>query len=178
MRLMRRPLSTERAYALFGMLLGLLPPAAIFIRLFGYGLGTWRVDLSSSSLLFLLCLAMNVACCLAGKYMGAKVSRKLRGLEKSEGASWILLPFEWLVIGAMWGAATGALGGSVFFVFGAIAGALFAVPVGIVAFLLFAPLHRALARGGMIDARHFWPLACGVVLLITALTLSPHVFSY
>src|SRR4051812_21316623 len=37
--LMRRPMDTRRAYALFGLMLGLFPPAAIFIKIFGYGLG-------------------------------------------------------------------------------------------------------------------------------------------
>src|SRR5256885_4974763 len=32
---MRRPVTLERAYTLFGMLLGMLPPAAFFIRIFG-----------------------------------------------------------------------------------------------------------------------------------------------
>jgi hypothetical protein len=34
--LMHHPVPTERAYELFGMLLGALPPAAIFLRLFHY----------------------------------------------------------------------------------------------------------------------------------------------
>ena len=75
------------------------------------------------------------------------------------------------LIGAAWGAVAGFAGGLVFFGLGAIAGLICAVPVGIIAFTLFAPLHRLLARGGMIDARHFWPLACGVTMIISALIL-------
>ncbi|MCA1555820.1 MAG: hypothetical protein LC747_03925 [Acidobacteria bacterium] len=39
-------------------------------------------------------------------------------------------------------------------------------------------LRLIMARGGMIDARHFWPLACGVVFTITALILSPNLYPY
>jgi hypothetical protein len=28
------------------------------------------------------------------------------------------------------------------------------------------------------EARHLWPLACGVTMIIVALILSPHVFPY
>jgi hypothetical protein len=41
------------------------------------------------------------------------------------------------------------------------------------AFTLFTLLHRLLVRGDMIDARHFWPLACGITMLIAALVLNP-----
>ncbi len=66
---------------------------------------------------------------------------------------------------------TGALGGFVFFGIGAFVGAALAVPVGALAFAVFAPLHRLLARGGMIDARQLWPLALGVSGTIAALIL-------
>jgi hypothetical protein len=46
------------------------------------------------------------------------------------------------------------------------------------AFAAFAPLHRLLARGGMIDARHLAPLAWGINLAISALILSPRLLPY
>ena len=79
----------------------------------------------------------------------------------------LLLPF----IGAAWGAVAGGAGGLVFFGFGSLFGVVCAVPVGIMAFTIFAPLHRLLVRGGMIDARHFWPLACGTNMIVSALIL-------
>lgn len=88
---MRHPISAHKAYGLAGLLLGVLPPAAIFARLFGYGLG----------------------------------------------------------------------GGSLNMAFG--------IPIGSLAFLIFAVLHRTLERGGMIEARHFVPLACGITAIITVL---------
>jgi hypothetical protein len=162
--LMRRPLETRRAFALFGLLLGLFPPAAIFMKIFGYGLGTYR----SSALLFIICLLMNFTCAGVGYAMGSALGPSVERLERR---SWtrmlILLP----LIGAAWGAVTGAGGGLIFIGFGAIFGALFAIPIGALSFILFASLHRLLMRGGMIDARHFWPLASGATLFAAALVL-------
>jgi hypothetical protein len=167
MLLMHRPVSTEKAYALFGLLLGTLPPAAIFWRMLGQHLWIkWPFILGSG--LFLLLLLMNATCCFVGKWMGARVSR---WLDDKYGDSWTWKFFMALTAGICWGIVTGAAGGLPAFGIGAIFGALCAVPVGMLAFPTFALLHRLLARGGMIDARHFWPLACGVVMIITALIL-------
>ena len=76
-----------------------------------------------------------------------------------------------MLTGLCWGLVTGAAGGLVAFGLGAIVGVICAVPIGVCAFVLFTTLHRPLARGGMIDARHFWPLACGITLTISALIL-------
>jgi len=164
MMMMRRPVSARRAYALFGLLLGTLPPAAIFYRVFGYALS----QNTEGGGLLLIILAMNVACALAGRFIASKISSVAENVESDSWLKMLLLsPF----VGIFWGACTGALGGMVFFVIGAFFGALCAMAVGIVAFALFMPLHRSVARGGMIEAGHLWPLACGVTMAITALIL-------
>jgi hypothetical protein len=165
MLLMRHPLSARRAYAHFGMLLGALPPAVIFARMFGYGL---TPPFAGGALIFILCLIMNVVCCLTGRAMGAALGQSLNSVERW---SWSKMLLMLPLIGAAWGSIAGGAGGLIFFGFGAIFGFICAVPVGLVAFTLFAPLHRLLARGGMIDARHFWPLACGVTMIVSALIL-------
>ena len=162
--LMRRPVAARQAYAKFGLLLGTLPPAAIFFKLF---LGLMVGSDINVPLCYLL-LFMNVACALAGAYFGSKLSGMASEIE---GDRWLTMILGAACLGFIWGAATGAAGGILFFGFGAIYGALYAIPVGVLAFVLFVPFHRLLARGGMIDARHLWPLACGVVLFITALIL-------
>ena len=165
MQLMRRPLPSQRTYAQFGMLLGALPPAAIFIRAVGYG---FTQPFANDTVVFIMCLLMNIVCCITGRRMGSKLGRTLDTMER---LSWskmlLLLP----LMGAAWGCVAGAAGGVVFFFIGALFGIACAVPVGMLAFTLFTPLHRLLARGGMIDARHFWPLACGVTMTISALIL-------
>lgn len=161
--MMRRPLPARKAYALFGLMLGAFPPATIFCRMFQYG---WT---KNDGLLFGLCLLMNIVCAVVGYAMGCALGDSMHQLTRTSWNKMLLLS---PLVGALWGAVAGGAGGLLFFGFGAIGGILCAVPVGMAAFLLFAPLHRLLARGGMIDARHFWPLACGIALPIAALVLS------
>jgi hypothetical protein len=170
LRLMRRPLATRDAFARFGLLLGSLVPAAIFYRMFHYGIDPRGSD-AAQLFMPLLLLAMNGTCCLVGEKMGAVLGGNIDTYER---ASWHWTSACAMVAGAFWGLTTGAAGGSLFFGIGALFGAFIALPVGLLGFLLFTLLHRLMARGGMIDARHFWPLACGVVLAITALILSPN----
>lgn len=160
--MMRRPISIRRAYAQFGMLLGTLPPAAIFYKMF------WKEFAYQEPFMVLLILAMQVACCFAGRFFGSKLSLIVQGIERR---SWTKEIFMALLMGWLWAIGTGAAGGLVFFGIGAIFGAVFAIPVGLLAFALFMPLHRLLARGGMIEAGHLWPLACGVTMIVTALIL-------
>jgi hypothetical protein len=163
MLLMRRPIAPQKAFALFGLLLGAFPPAAIFVKLFG---GTFARPFHPVGWFLLLC--MNVVCCWAGKYLGSKLAHMVLAVERD---SWALMLIESLIIGFIWAIGAGAAGGFLAFGIGAVYGAACAIPVGMLAFGLFVPLHRLLARGGMIDARHFWPLACGVVMMIIALIL-------
>jgi len=165
--MMRRPLSVERAYGLFGLLLGTLPPAAIFYRMFGDEVARQGFQ----SLLFLLLLAMNIVCGLVGTFLGSRFNGMVSAIDAAEDHRRIRMIFLPPLIGMLWGAGTGWAGGLIFFGIGAIFGAVFAIPVGILAFALFMPLHRWLAHGGMIEASHLWPLACGVVMTITALIL-------
>jgi hypothetical protein len=166
MSLMLRPISIKRAYTLFGMLLGTLPPLAIFYKVLDGVDGRPWVYIAQA--FFILLLIMLAVCCLVGRAMGSVMGG---WLAERAGRSRTRMFFASLAAGIAWGAVTGAAGGAPAFGIGAIYGQAFAVAVGIVAFPLFAMLHRPLARGGMIDARHFWPLACGVVMVITALIL-------
>ncbi|HYE66188.1 MAG TPA: hypothetical protein VD966_11425, partial [Pyrinomonadaceae bacterium] len=117
---------------------------------------------------FVLCLAMNIVCCLVGRAAGASLGKHTSGLTD---AGWHKSALIYSCLGAAWGAVTGAAGGFIAFGLGALFGAVCAIPVGVAAFLLFAPLHRLLRCGDMIDARQLWPLACGVTMTIVALIL-------
>jgi hypothetical protein len=165
MLLMRRPLSMRRAYSILGLLLGTLPPAAIFTRIFDYG--TRGSDVFPP--LLILCVLMNLVCGVVGMKMGSALSDSVKTSERS---SWHRMLLTVMLLGMAWGAVTGSAGGLLFFGIGALFGAICAIPVGIMAFLAFTILHRLLARGGMIDARHFWPLACGLTLATTTLILN------
>lgn len=165
-----RPVSTQEAFARFGALMGLLPPAAIF------GRALWAiVETDAFMWLVLPALVMNLICCAVGRAMAVKLASTVDNVERRSWAWTLIMP---ALLGMLWGLVSGAAGGFLFFGFGAIFGVLCAVPVGALGFALFTPLHRLLARGGMIEGRQLWPLACGVNGLIAALILSPHVFPY
>lgn len=161
---MRRPLTTEQAYRWFGTYLGLLPPLAIFERF----LASTRGD--DAFWVVALCVAMNVVCCLVGRWFGGRLGRRAGNPRARSRANFAFLIF---VMAVSWSAVTGGLGGVLFFGIGALFGALFAAPVAFAAFPVFAILHRLVSRGGMIEARHTWPLAFGIPLTIAAMIMSP-----
>lgn len=159
---MRHPLSARKAYATYGFMLGLCPPLGLFInKLSG------RAASGDDALLgFGFCLMVSVVCAMVGMMTGSLLSGSLQRLDRSSWNRTVLLS---LWCGAVWGGVTYGAGGLAFIGIGAIFGLLYGVPLGMAAFLLFTTLHRLLARGGMMDARHFWPLACGIALTLAAL---------
>ncbi|HEV3468577.1 MAG TPA: hypothetical protein VG148_04600 [Pyrinomonadaceae bacterium] len=166
---MQSPRTSAQAYAALGTLLGLLPPAAMFGRFlssFKPGHGEWLAPLA-------FCVVMNVICCVVGRVMGSWLGGRVGD---PRGRTCYELPFVALLGGLIWGVITGASGGVIVFGIGAVAGVMLAVPVALAGFTVFAPLHRLLSHGGMIEARHLRPLALGVAGAIAALILSPHVF--
>ena len=160
---MRRPVAPENAYGLFGLLLGTLPPAAIFTRIFGH---EFSVDGSAEMVVF--CLVMNVICASVGFGMGKAFGRTVVELEKS---SWSKMLALTPLVGAIWAIVTGFSGAMIFFVIGGFFGAMFALPVGILAFPLFAILHRLMNRAGKIERRHLLPISIGLTLTIAAFIL-------
>ena len=166
---MRRPVPVERAFAQFGLLLGTLPPAAIFFRLL------LPFQDSESGYVGLLFIPMLIVCALLGRRLGASLGGSVG---RFEHGGWVRFLLFTLAAALGWATVTGAAGGFLFFGIGAIFGAFCALVVAPPAFLVFASLHRLLARGGMIDARHLRPLAWGVPATIAALILSPYLLPY
>ena len=159
---MQRPLTTEQAYRWFGTFLGLLPPFALFEHFFlKRPEGLWWTALF---------VAMNVVCCLVGRWFGGYLGRWAGEPRLRSRAGFVLIVF---VMAIAWSVVTGGLGGVLFFGIGALFGVFFAAPVALVAFPVFAILHRLISRGGMIEARHTWPLAFGIPLTIAAFIMSP-----
>lgn len=163
------PRTGAQAYAALGLLLGLLPPAAMFGRF----LASLDFRRNEEFAALALCVVMNVICCAVGRAVGGWLGRRLGD---PRGRGWPESLFLALLCGVIWGVLTGAAGGVIVFGIGAVAGVMLAVPVALAGFALFAPLHRLLSHGGMIEARHLRPLALGVAGVIAALILSPQVF--
>jgi hypothetical protein len=166
---MSDPRTSRAAYAALGGLLGLLPPAAMFGRF----LSSFDFRNRSEAGVLALCVVMNIICCVVGRAMGSWVGGRVGD---ARARAWHQVLLFVLLLGFLWGVVTGAAGGVVVFGIGALPGMFLAVPVALAGFTVFAPLHRLLSHGGMIEARHLRPLALGVAGAIAALILSPEVF--
>jgi hypothetical protein len=161
--LMQNPQPLVAAYGWFGLLLGLFPPAAIFCRFFKFGLE------DSNRLIWASMFAVALAVCGAIGRLTARFAAQ--SIAEPRRYHWLQLFLLAVLLGSFWGIVTGAAGGAVFFGVGSLAGILFAVPIGVAAFPLFALLHQQLSRDGMIEESLMWPLAFGLPLLVTAAVL-------
>ena len=162
---MPHPLSAQQAFARFGLLLGALPPAALFGSALHF---LWQHNGEDLGWLFLLALGMNIICAEVGWLTGKRAAPYIH---KLRDANWLTALPAYALIGFYWAAITGAAGGFLFFGGGVLFGTFFALPVGLIGFALFAPLYRLLERGGMIPANQFWPVAVGITMSLLAFIL-------
>lgn len=162
--MLKNPLTEKQAFAYFGLLLGIFPPAAIFARILTdagslHGDDYWMIGVMA---------IVNLISAIVGYFSGKLIGRIVASLEKSSWTKMLLaLPF----IGILWGIMAGGAGGIIIFVVGAIFGAMLGAAVGSVALPMFAIFHRLLKTGDVIDRRQFLPLAFGITLIISAFIL-------
>lgn len=162
--LMKNPISSEKAFAYFGLLLGIFTPAAMFIRFF-INAGIYRGEDFWILGVFLI---VNFLAAATAYFSGKFIGKIVRDLESVSWSKMILtLPF----IGLFWGIMAGGAGGIIVFVIGAFFGALLGAIVGGIALPVFTVFHRLLKRGDKIDGKHFLPLAAGVTFVISAFFL-------
>lgn len=153
--LMKNPLSLEKTFTYFGLMLGAFPPAAMFIRV--------AIEGKLDGWVFGVMLIINLISAVVGFFSGKVVARAMRNLENK---SWSMMLLAMPFIGLLWGAAAGAAGGVVVFIFGALAGAILGGAVGAAALPVFACFHRWLKKGESIELKHFLPVAFGIVFTI------------
>lgn len=158
--LMKNPLSLEKTFSYFGLMLGAFPPLAMFIR--------FAVDARLEGWIFGVMFIITLISSVVGFFSGKAVAKVVRSAENLGWFSMILaLPF----IGLLWGAISGAAGGIIIFVFGAIFGAILGGAVGAVALPVFTIIHRLLKKGESIELKHFLPVAFGVTFAICGFIL-------
>lgn len=162
--LMRRPLDTNRAFSLFGLMLGALPPAAIFIKFLSES-----ADFRPENLWVVgVILIINLVTATVGYFSGKLIGKMIK---EAETYPWwlmiLLLPF----IGMFWGVMAGGAGGAIVFLVGALFGAMFGAMVGGAALPVFTVFHRLLKKGDSIELKHFLPLSVGITLVICAFIL-------
>lgn len=166
---MRHPVTTEDAYAWFGTFLGLFPPFAIFARIVMGGMDRRGTFENGAIFWILMLVVMNVVCCFVGRKFGRLLGRSI-GNPRAKG--WLRYLVLSLFVGLTWAVVTGGAGGAVGFGIGAIFGMIFAAPVAVTTFPVFALFHRIQSHGGMIEERDLWPIAFGIPLAASALILS------
>ncbi|HXG83489.1 MAG TPA: hypothetical protein VNI84_05610 [Pyrinomonadaceae bacterium] len=162
--LMSNPLSIEKTFSYFGLLLGTFAPAAIFTRVF---IDTKTFE-SNEFWILGVAVFVNLISATAGFFSGKFIAKLVADLERVSWTQMILtLPF----IGIFWGILAGGAGGLIVFIFGAFLGAALGAAVGSVGLPLFVIFHRLLKRGDKIEGKHFLPLAFGIALVISAFIL-------
>jgi len=158
--MMLNPFSLEQTFSYFGLLLGIFPPAALFVR--------FAIDARVDAWVFGVMFVINMISAVVGFFSGKVVAKTIRELEKTSWLKMILVvPF----IGLLWGIVTGAAGGIVVFIIGAFFGAILGGIVGSAALPAFTVLHRLLKHGESIERKHFLPLAFGITFIICGFIL-------
>lgn len=162
--LMENPWSVEQTFAHFGLLLGIFPPLAMFIKFFSEK-GVFRPE---DFWIVGVVAIVNLISAVVGYFSGKFIGRIVAELEKLSWTKMILaLPF----VGIFWGFIAGGAGGIIIFVFGAIFGAILGGAVGGLALPIFTLFHRLLKKGDKIERKHFLPVGFGIAFLISALIL-------
>ena len=159
---MRRPLKPEKAFAYYGLMIGSLVPASMFTAFSISSRG------GVSSVLYLMMLMTTVVAAASGYSFGKVIGRWVDMLEARPMR--FRLPLLAL-IGALWGIIAGGSGGIFIFVVGLFFGAVLGGAVGMAALPAFALPYYAVRRAGLIDTRHFLPLALGTTLAICSFVL-------
>ena len=168
--LLKNPLNDRQAFAYFGLLLGIFPPAAIIAN-FLPKTGNSRGE--EFLILVVVAVIVNLISATVGYFSGKLIGQIVSELEKLSWSKMIIaLPF----IGILWGVLAGGAGGIIIFIIGALFGAIFGAMVGSAALPAFAIFHRLLKKGDRIDRQHFLPLAFGITFIISAFILSLKMF--
>ncbi|MEZ5347132.1 MAG: hypothetical protein R2681_16415 [Pyrinomonadaceae bacterium] len=163
-RLMKDPMSAESAFSIFGLLLGIFPPAAVFLKML-MDIGVMKGE---SVWLIAIMVLVNAVAATVGYFSGKLVGKIVSNLEKYPWSVMLLLmPF----VGLVWGMATGGTAGVFIFILGAFFGAAIGGAVGAAALPAFVVFHRLLKKGDKIEERILLPLAFGVSLVISAFIL-------
>lgn len=162
--LMKNPLSVEKTFAYFGLLLGTFPPAALFTRLFIDA----RIFQGEDVWILGVVAIVNLISALTGYFSGRFISKTVLELEK---LSWSKMLLELPFVGMFWGIMAGGASGIVILGIGAFFGAVIGGLVGGAALPIFAIFHRLLKHGDKIETKNFLPLAFGIAFIISAFFL-------
>lgn len=161
---MKNPYSLKKAFSIFGLLLGTLPPAAILAKIISESNGS----IFDEPLIFSLIIIANLVSATVGYLTGGLIGKLTFELEKHP---WHLMLLALPFLGLLWGVIAGGAGGLFIFVFGTVFGAMIGGLVGSIALPVFTIFHRILKKGDKIEQSQFLPIAFGIALIISAFIL-------
>ena len=156
--MMLKPLDTRTSLSYFGLLLGIFPPAAIFLKFISQsGFNDETIWIAG------IWLIINTITAIVGFFTGRLIGKMIK---QAETYPWWAMIFLSPFIGIIWGILAGGAGGVIVFLVGGIFGAFFGALVGAAAMPLFVILHRLLKKGEFIETNQFIPIAVGITLTI------------
>ena len=161
---MSAPIDSKKAVGYFGILIGTLPPFALLLKV----VGETMPGAQMSSVLLVLLAVAGVASGLTGYGFRRFVSSAIDSSSHYRLANRIV---ALSIIGLLWGAASGAVGGLFLFLIGSIFGGIFGGAIGAVTLPLLIGLRSFVREGDLVEMRHFLPIAFGITLTVCALIL-------
>ena len=162
--LMTKPIDSKKAFSYFGLLIGTMPPFALVFKIISETAAVERMPV-----LFLVLLgAAGVTTGVVGYASGRFVPAAISGFGRFRLANHVVLLS---LVGFVWGAVSGAIGGLFIFIIGAFVAAIAGGVIGAVTLPLLVAFHIALRRGDLIEVKHFLPVAFGITLSLCAFIL-------
>jgi hypothetical protein len=162
--LMTSPITSRKTFEYFGLMIGTLPPFAVVFKI----ISEITPEGSFPGLFLILMAAAGVATGITGFLTARFVPKAIENLSKFRQPNRLAML---VLVGAGWGAASGAIGGLFLFVIGALFGGLAGGVIGAVSLPILVGLHSALRIGDLIEIKHFLPIAFGITLTLCALIL-------
>jgi hypothetical protein len=162
--LMVRPISSKRAFAYFGFMLGAMPPTSMVFKMVAENAVREPIHIVFIMFLAWAGFFTGLVGYVTGRYIPSAIG-SVSNLRVPNRIAMLSL------IGFVWGAISGAAGGLFLFIIGSVVAAFVGGIVGAVAVPIFAALHHLLRRGDVIEVKHFLPISFGISLLLCAFIL-------
>jgi hypothetical protein len=165
--LIENPVDTETAVARLGLLTGVVPTTALFLKMLVID-GTGLRNPGEALIVGLAVSAAILLTGLAGYMTGKSAGHILKALEQK---SWLTMTLALPFVGAAWGLVSGAAGGIVLFGIGALFGGSIGLAVGAAVLTAFGVLHRLFKTTDKIERNQLIPISVGIVSVIAAVIL-------
>jgi len=158
--MMSHPIDLRSAYAYFGLMIGIMPLLAWLLAL--CMLRGARGGVPAVLLIFIAAGAVTgIVGYLTGRFVATAVERA--GQFRQPNRIMLIV-----LTGLAWGAVSGAAGGLLIFIVGAIFAAIIGGVIGALCLPVIATLFGLVRKGDLIELKHFLPITLGTTLSVCA----------